>query len=154
MQHFDFEIDYFVVLTLFTSFSYFYTPWKRHGVKKWEIGVKRINPFRPDVLNRFNDLCFQKTGKDWNNRTLTWSGLTLKAPIPQNGHTHSNNLSASADELFECVWPFCAVGGQRVKANAIHFTVNLCFRGLIAYIWVTSLQNVIYKQHLGLNHLQ
>ena len=115
---------------------------------------EKDNPFRPDVLNRFNDLCFQKTGKDWNNRTLAWSGLTLKAPIPQNGHTHSNNLSASADELFECVWPFCAVGAQRVKANAIHFIVNLCFRGLIAYIWVTSLQNVIYKQHLGLNHLQ
>ena len=29
--------------------------------------------------------------------------LTLKAPIPQNGQTYSNNLSATADELFECV---------------------------------------------------
>ena len=29
--------------------------------------------------------------------------LTLKAPIPQNGQTHSNNSSAIADELFECV---------------------------------------------------
>ena len=29
--------------------------------------------------------------------------LTLKAPIPQNDHTHSNNLLATADELFECV---------------------------------------------------
>ena len=27
--------------------------------------------------------------------------------IPQNGQTHSNNLSAVADELFECFWPFC-----------------------------------------------
>ena len=36
--------------------------------------------------------------------------LTLKAPIPQNGQTHSNNSSATADELFECVSPFCKVG--------------------------------------------
>ena len=39
--------------------------------------------------------------------------LTLQAPIPQNGQTHSNNSStkaAKADELFECLWPFCGVG--------------------------------------------
>ena len=29
--------------------------------------------------------------------------------VPQNGQTHSNNSSAFADELFECVWPFCGV---------------------------------------------
>ena len=29
---------------------------------------------------------------------------------PQNGETHWNNLSAVADELFECVWPFWRVG--------------------------------------------
>ena len=35
---------------------------------------------------------------------------------PQNGQTHSNKeLSAFADELFECVWPFCGVGSYRVK---------------------------------------
>ena len=37
-------------------------------------------------------------------------GLTLKAPTPQNGQTHSNNSSATADELFQCVWLFCGVG--------------------------------------------
>ena len=36
--------------------------------------------------------------------------LTLYAPIPQNGQTHSNDKSAFADELFECVWPFCGIG--------------------------------------------
>ena len=41
--------------------------------------------------------------------------LTLKAPISQNGQTHSNNSSAKADELFECVWPFCEVANYRVK---------------------------------------
>ena len=29
--------------------------------------------------------------------------LTLSAPTPQNGQTHSNNLSDVADELFECI---------------------------------------------------
>ena len=29
---------------------------------------------------------------------------------PQNGQTHSNNLSVTADELIECVWQFCEVG--------------------------------------------
>ena len=36
--------------------------------------------------------------------------LTLQAPTPQNGQTHSNNSSANADELFECVRPFRGVG--------------------------------------------
>ena len=26
--------------------------------------------------------------------------------VQQNGQTHSNNSSATADELFESVWPF------------------------------------------------
>ena len=36
--------------------------------------------------------------------------LTLEAPIPQNGLTHSNNLSTFAEELFECAWPICGAG--------------------------------------------
>ena len=36
--------------------------------------------------------------------------LTLQALTPQNGQTHSNNSSANADELFECVRPFRGVG--------------------------------------------
>ena len=42
--------------------------------------------------------------------------LTLQAPTPQNGQTHSNNSSAIAI-FFECVWPFCGVGAWRVKGN-------------------------------------
>ena len=36
--------------------------------------------------------------------------LTLQEPTPKNGQTHSHNSSAFADELFECVGPFCAFG--------------------------------------------
>ena len=33
-------------------------------------------------------------------------------PTPNNGETHSDNSSATADELFDCVWPFCGVGAK------------------------------------------
>ena len=42
---------------------------------------------------------------------------------PQNGQTHSNNSLVTADELFECAWPFCAVGAQRIKVDG-HLAVN------------------------------
>ena len=41
--------------------------------------------------------------------------LTLLTPTPENGQTHSNNSSAFADELSECVWPFCRAGVWRVE---------------------------------------
>ena len=48
--------------------------------------------------------------------------LTLKAPTPQNGQIHSINSSAAADELFECVWPFCRVGASKVKCEYRSFS--------------------------------
>ena len=45
------------------------------------------------------------------------TSLTLLAPISQNGQTHSNNSLAVADELFECVWPFCGIGALRDKVR-------------------------------------
>ena len=41
--------------------------------------------------------------------------LTLLTPTPENGQTDSNNSSAFADELSECVWPFCRAGVWRVE---------------------------------------
>ena len=35
--------------------------------------------------------------------------LSLKCQ-PQKDQKYSNNSVATADELFECVWPFCGVG--------------------------------------------
>ena len=37
------------------------------------------------------------------NTPLRKDLLTLSAPISQNSQTHSNNSSAFANELFECV---------------------------------------------------
>ena len=36
--------------------------------------------------------------------------LTLEVQTSQNGQTHSNNSPATANTLFECVWPFCGFG--------------------------------------------
>ena len=36
--------------------------------------------------------------------------LTVYAPTPQNGQTHSNISLAFVDTLLECVWRFCRVG--------------------------------------------
>ena len=41
--------------------------------------------------------------------------LTLLTPTRENGQTDSNNSSAFADELSECVWPFCRAGVWRVE---------------------------------------
>ena len=46
--------------------------------------------------------------------------LTLSAPTPQNGQTHSNNSSVTANEFFERVWPFCGVGAWRVRFILIY----------------------------------
>ena len=52
---------------------------------------------------------------------------TLWVPTPQNGQTRSNNSLVEADELFECVWPFCVVGAERVKCFRYYFfNVNRC----------------------------
>ena len=52
------------------------------------------------------------------SRTVAGNGLsflniyihvTLQAPTPENGQTHSKKLLAVADNLLERVWPFCGV---------------------------------------------
>ena len=37
-----------------------------------------------------------------------------------NGQTHSNNSSAVADKLFECVRLFCGIGGLKFKNELKH----------------------------------
>ena len=51
--------------------------------------------------------------------------LTLEAPSPQNGQKHSASF---ADELLECVWPFCGVGTQSwLKCSKVYPCLNLKF---------------------------
>ena len=43
--------------------------------------------------------------------------LTLWALTLQNIQPYSNNSSATANELFECLWPICGVDTERVKIS-------------------------------------
>ena len=56
--------------------------------------------------------------------------LSLWAPTPQNGQTYSNNSSAVADELFECVWLFCEIGAWGVN------TLNIFAKSSINDVWL------------------
>ena len=47
----------------------------------------------------------------------------FKLSISWNGQTHSNNSSATDDELFECVWPFYEVDNLKL-ANIYLFKVS------------------------------
>ena len=59
-----------------------------------------------------------------NNNTsynFSFCHWNLNPPTPQNGQTHSNNLSAVVtNELFEYVWPFCWVGTEKVNSIVAH----------------------------------
>ena len=53
-------------------------------------------------------------------------------PASQNGQTYSNNSLPTADELFECVGPFCEFGaerfnqGSRLSNFSLHRQQNRC----------------------------
>ena len=66
-------------------------------------------------------------------------------PTPQNGQKRSNKSSAFVDEFFECVWPFCGVGAQRVKGFDV-FDVS------IGYGKEPVAQNGLKITRLSVNH--
>ena len=37
----------------------------------------------------------------------------------QNGQAHSSNSFTTANDLFECVWPYRGIGAERVKCDRI-----------------------------------
>ena len=51
-------------------------------------------------------------------------------PTPQNGQTHSNNMLAKADKLFECVLPFYEVGNERVNREKLLLVCKESFYGV------------------------
>ena len=54
-------------------------------------------------------------GSVYKHSNMDALNLSLKAPTPENGQTHSNNLLATAKKLFECVWSFCGCGTLRAN---------------------------------------
>ena len=45
-----------------------------------------------------------------NFGTIVYSVINPSSTNPQNGHTYSNDSSAKADKLLDCVWPFYGIG--------------------------------------------
>ena len=52
---------------------------------------------------------WQVLTKDFISYIIRYKSSILWVQTPENGQNHSNNSSATADELFECVWPSCGV---------------------------------------------
>ena len=74
------------------------------GLKK-QPGVKFS-----DVFRRHRNLIFYTQGLKLNEFLII-----NPQPQPNKMAKHSDNSSAVADKLFECVWPFCEVGAKRIK---------------------------------------
>ena len=71
-----------------------------------------------DIEESYSEIENGMNSLTWNsliNHYYSISRLTLEAAIPQNGQTHSNNLSATADELVEWVWSCYGIGTLKVK---------------------------------------
>ena len=81
--------------------------------------------------------------------------LTLKAPTPQNGQTHSNNSSTTADKLFEWVWPFCGVGAERVNGkinqNISQGSQTILRRCYVKKVFLKFLQNSLENTCTGVS---
>ena len=84
----------------------------------------QIQKWKTETVLSFWDTHLKSTG-DFQNITVNGRSefktknpvLTLSATTPQNGQTHSNNSSATAKEMFNCVWLFFGVGAERVKST-------------------------------------
>ena len=64
------------------------------------------------------------------------SSLNLLSANLQKWSMHSNYSSATFDEFFECVWPFCGVGVERVKGYG-KFEITFILWN-IAIFWIET----------------
>ena len=65
-----------------------------------------------DILTTFVVVLRTLLVKIYGQFVLVSADLCFLNPLyanPTNLRTHSNNSSATADELFECIWPLCGV---------------------------------------------
>ena len=58
-------------------------------------------------------------------------------------HTETNRLRI-ADELFECVWPFCGVGAYRINSCLLYFHAP------IRILETIDIKKKIYKKKINL----
>ena len=63
---------------------------------------------------------------------------------PKNGQTHS----AFANELFECVWPFCRVGAYRVNLQLTTLFKKRLRHRFFSVNFVNFFKNIFFMEHL------
>ena len=84
--------------------------------------------------------------------------FTLYARTPQNGQIHSNNSSAVANELFECVWPLLGVGVQMLVKTKKYALQNLQKNWSVSIFerhgWRKFLDRLLYRSKWKLDSLK
>ena len=81
------------------------------------------------MLLIFSFLVYTERLRFLPNGNLCFTNMNIGIFIPlsgnrESGQTHSNNLLATADELFECIWPFCGVGAKRGNVLIVVIQAN------------------------------
>ena len=62
------------------------------------------------------------------------SSVSVKKTLIEK-KTHTQTIRRQfADELFECVCPFCGIGAERVKLNNVNL-INKWFQGIFLKAW-------------------
>ena len=65
-------------------------------------GINTVRQNLNEVIYK-RAMCNLEIGNVLITGNIMYYVSTLSASTPQNGKTHSNNLSAKADKLFQCV---------------------------------------------------
>ena len=110
--------------------------WGTNWFKKTKIQNLTVR----QLLNTFHQALIKDNQKIFSSQDLNLQPFK-RQPHKMVKHTQTIPWLA-ADELFECVWPFCGVGTQRVhhrhqaigKPSELMFC-NLCFSQL-SYFWL------------------
>ena len=65
--------------------------------------------------------------------------VEIQAQTPQNGQAHSNNSSAVANEVCECVWPFLGLAYKGLNALAflVSYVLPFPYSLLLKFDWAS-----------------
>ena len=81
----------------------------------------------------------------WRVNSYFFDLNSLRAPTPQNNQTHSNNLSVTTDELYECVWPIFMVGAKSIKSQIKRWTLHIIQIFFSHQLYLNSLKLLLHS---------
>ena len=104
----DFYINYPEFLESHISYSLMYSVTIKETINVSTIEIYLSVSF-PTIGSKLPSYWNQTRSKHLNGQKLRSALKPFSANLTKC-QTHSNNSSAFADELFECLWPFCETG--------------------------------------------